>query len=356
MIVAEVVETKTAFKPNQKDNLGNSLPIGSIEIRLGGRDSNLGAVNNVFARPASWNRRIPLIGEQVLVVLVPANNTATDGVAGFGYMYICPLNSTDDLVLHSFPSLFKRTQSKTLPPPGQRLHDQKEVGYTFPKKPKKTDNLQPFEGDDLFEGRLGQSIRFGSTVEGRMSVYDKKPTWKGGSNTDPVIVLRLKKPSGASNQNTGKVGNKYKSYAKYTIEDLGDDDASIYMATTQKLTKFSPGFSRNMDVKKSPNWSGKSQIVLDAERVVINSRKDKTMIIGASEVIVTGKDVLFQDDTYKVYLKDLMKFLKAWLDADTNLATGTAQYSTACGPTSVATNLGTYQKMKNVDFSKFKRP
>ena len=59
---------------------------------------------------------------------------------------------------------------------GQRKADKKEWGYTFEQKPKKVENLQPFDGDDLFEGRFGQSIRFGSTVKGDMSVYEKKPT------------------------------------------------------------------------------------------------------------------------------------------------------------------------------------
>lgn len=354
-IVAEVMETKTAFKPNQKDNLGNSLPIGSIEIRIGGRDSNLGQLKNVFARPATWNRRVPLIGEQVYVLIGPTNSTATDSVANMGYMYFSPLNTTDDLTLHNFPSLFKRDQSAHLPPPGKRLHDNKEVGYTFPKKPKKTDNLQPFEGDDIFEGRLGSSIRFGSTVTGNTGVYDKKPTWKGSSNTDPLTILRVRKPSGSGNQNIGKIGSKYSSYAKYTIEDLGVDDASIYLATTQKLSTFKAGFNKNMTVKSIGNWSGNSQIIADAERIIINARVDKLLLIGSKEVVITGKRILFQDDTYKVYLDDLMKWLKKWLDEDVNLSMGSAMYSTSCGPTSVSTNMGQFQKLKNVDFNMFKK-
>lgn len=350
------METKTAFKPNQRDFDGNVLPIGSIELRIGGKDTNLGQVRNIFARPATWCRRVPLIGEQVYVIVSPMNSTTTDGVGNFGYMYFSPVNATDDLVLHYFPSLFKRDQVKKLPAPGKRLHDQKEVGHTFPKKPRKTDNLQPFEGDDLFEGRLGSSIRFGSTVSsGNTGVYDKKPTWKGSTHTDPITILRVKKPSGGGNQNIGKIGDKFKSYAKYTIEDLGKDDASIYLATTQKLSTFSAGFKKNSDVKSIGNWTGNSQIIMDAERVVINARKDKAFIIGNKEVVITGQRVLLQDGTYKVYLDDLMNFLKKWLGEDAKLAAGSAQYSTSCGPTSVATNMGQYQKLKSADFNKFKK-
>ncbi len=62
MLIAEVVETKMAYKSNQKDENGNYLPIGSIQIRMGGSDTSLGQVRNVYARPAIFNKRIPLIG------------------------------------------------------------------------------------------------------------------------------------------------------------------------------------------------------------------------------------------------------------------------------------------------------
>lgn len=356
MVTAEVVETKTAFKPNQKDKNGNALPIGSIEIRLASTDANLGQVRNVYARPAVWNRRIPLIGEQVLVMLAPTNDETTDGVAGHGFMYFAPLNSTDDIVLHQFPQLFTRDQDKKLPPPGERLADKKEPGYTFPKSPKKVDSLQPFEGDDLFEGRFGQSIRFGSSVVGNMGIYEKKPTWKGTTNTDPIIIMRVKKPSGSGTSNIGKIGSKFQSTAKYTIEDLGEDDGSIYLASTQMLNKLKAGFDKNLDTKTMGNWTGKSQVVINAERVVLNSTKDKAFLIGAKEAVVTGKKVLFQSDKHKVDLDELMEFLKKWLGYDADLASGKAMYSTACGPTSVATNMAQFIQLQTVDYQKFKMP
>lgn len=356
MITGEVIEIKTAFKPDQKDELGYSLPLGSIEVRIGSGLSNLGQLRDVYARPAIFNRRIPLIGEHVLLMVVPLNDSTTDGARGSGYIYFSPINATDDLVLHQFPQLFTRDQAKHAPSKGKRKHDRKEPGYTFPKKPKKTDNIQPFEGDDIIEGRFGQSIRFGSTVEGDMSNYDKKPTWKGGSNTDPIMIFRIKKPTGTVNLNIGQIGSKYKSTAKYTVEDISDDDASIYMATTQMIKKFKPGFSKNLDVKLAPNWSGKSQIIINAERAILNATKDSAYVIGAKEVVITGKRILFQDQDYKVYLDELMDFLKKWLTQDKNLAMGTRMYSTAAGPTSVATNMADYLKLDTLDWLKFKLP
>lgn len=356
MFVAEVIETKYAFKPGQKDEEGNPLPLGSIQIRIGAHQSNLGQVRNVYARPLLFSsRRIPLIGEQVVIIQGPVNDWTTSGIKQIGFLYFQPINGTDDLTLHQFPKLWTRSTTNSPSGGAQKKADRNEPGYTFPKTPKKTDNLQPFEGDDIFEGRFGQSIRFGSTILGDMSVYDKKPTWKGTSNTDPLMILRVKKPTGGttSAQNSSQF---FSANSKYTIEDLQQDECSIYLTTTQIIQKFKPGFSKNLDVKTIANWSGGSQIVIDADRVVINSKKDKTFLIGAKESIVTGKKVLFQSEKYKVDLDELMEFLKKWLQQHADLTSGKAQYSTAAGPTSIATNMAQFIQLSTVDFQKFKMP
>lgn len=341
MIIGEVVETKTAFKPNQKDDEGNVLPLGSIQVRIASHDSNLGQVRNVYARPALWNRRVPLIGEHVMMMTAPTNDYTTDDVTSRGFIYYSPINATDDLVLHQMPKAYTRSQDKKLPPKGQRLADKEIPGYTFPKSPPTVSPIQPFEGDEIFQGRFGTSIRFGSTVVGNMSVYAKKPTWNGASNGDPLMIMRVTKPNGGGD---------------YTIEDLGKDDASIYMVTSQILNKFKAGFNKNLDVKTIGTWKGNSQIVIDGERVIINAKKDKAFFIGSTDAIITAEKVLFQSSKYKVDLDELMDFLKKWLEQDKNLATASAQYSTACGPTAVATNAAQFVKLATADFQKFKLP
>lgn len=355
MFIAEVVETRCSYKPNQKDNEGNPLPLGSIEIRIGAHQSNLGQISNKFARPAGWNRRIPLIGEQVLVISAPTNDWSTSGEKGIGFLYFSPINGTDDLVLHQFPKLWSRKGLVSGGSAGERKSDKEISGYTFPETPPKTVNLQPFDGDDLFEGRLGQSIRFGSTVTGgEMSVYDQKPTWKGSKNADPLMILRVKKPEGSGNKNSSI--KKFYNQNSYTIEDLSSDEANIYMATTQTLNKLKGGFDKNLDVKKIGNYQGKGQIAVDSERVVINAKKDMLFLIGAEKAILTGKKVLFQSEKYKVDLDDLMDFLQDWLTQDTDLALGKSVYSTCSGPTSLASNSSKYLQLQNVDFNKFKQP
>lgn len=352
MIIAEVVETKTAFKPNQTDFLGNPLPLGSIEVRIGGSESNIGQVRNIFARPLHFStRRIPLIGEQVILIKAPVNDWSTSGLKEVGFLYFQPINSTDDGVLHTFPKLWARSSNSDSA--ASRKSDRDEVGYTFPKSPKKMENIQPFEGDDIYEGRFGQSIRFGSTVTGDMSVYDKKPTWKGSSNGDPLMILRIRKPQGSGTfQSTVK---KYLSNSKYSIEDIAQDDASIYLTSTQSTSGLKVGFGKNSDASSSPNWSAGSQVILDADRVLLNARTNKIFLIGKEQAIVTGKKVLLQSEKHKVDLDELMDYIKKLSKLCMDLATAKAQYSTACGPTAVATNSSQFTQLVSSDFQKFKQ-
>ena len=355
MFVAECVESRECYKPNQKDDDGNPLPLGSMQFRIGSHQSNLGQIRNIWARPANFVKRHPLIGEQCILINAPVNDWTTSGLKQTGYLYLTVLNSTDDLVLHQFPKLWKRT-GRQGGSAGERKSDKEEPGYTFPKKPKRTDNIQPFEGDDLFEGRFGQSIRFGSTVEGDMSIYDKKPNWKGGANTDPIIITRVKKPTGGTSNTVNSATLNNQSTNKYTIEDIESDESSVYMTTTQMIQKLKAGFSKNTDAKQLGSYKTTSQVIVNSGRVVINATKDKAFVIGKEKVIITGKKVLFQSDKYKVDLDDLMDFLKDWLKLDVDLASGKAQYSTAAGPTSISTNLSQYLKLQTGDFQKFKTP
>lgn len=343
MLIAEVIEIVKCYKPDQKDDQGNPLPLGSIECRIGSHSSNIGQVKNVFARPCVWSTRMPLIGEQVILILGPTNDWSTSSNKGSGFMYLSPINGVDSLTLHAFPQLWKRKSSGTSGgSAGQRKSDREEPGYTFPKIPRNVDPIQPFDGNDIFQGRHGQSIRFGSSVVGDTSVYSKQATWKGSKADDPLMILRVSSKSGAGN--------------KYTVEDLKEDDASIYLTSKQSLSSLKAGFDKNMDVKQLGNWMQGSQAVVDADRVTINAKKDMLFLVGAKQVTVTGKKVLFQSDKNRVDLDDLMDFLKKWLDLDNDLTSGKAVFSTPAGPTATATSMAQYLQLKTADFTKFKQP
>lgn len=340
--VAEVIETKKAFKSNQKDEEGKLLPLGSILVRLGSHQNMLGQVRNVWARPFSFNRRMPLIGEHVLLLNGPVHDNTSKFQKTTGYYYFSPLNTTDDLVFHHFPKLWERSSSGDEPSAGGTLSDQEIPGYTFPKKPNPSQNVQIFEGDVLFEGRWNQSIRFGSTIVGNLSVYEKQPTWIGAKPQSPIMIFR--------------VGSVESSSNTYNVESLDKDKSSIYLTMDQTLPKVKMGFPKNLEAAKVPSWS-KAQILIDSEQVVINAKLATAMLIGKTKAVVAANKVQLQSAKYNVDLDDLMDWLKSWAEQHFKLVSGEKQYSTAAGPTSTATNLAEMTKIVKTDFPlKFKKP
>lgn len=353
----EVIETKKAFKPDQKDDLGNVLPIGSILVRQQSNTAS-GQVKNFYARPATFTRRIPFIGEHVLVMQAPVHDKSASSIVSSGFMYISPYNATDDLVLHQFPKLWDRSNHYESKSPTVKS-DRKEIGYNYIKSSelKQVYNLQPFEGDDIWEGRFGQSIRFGTSIEKDTSIYDKKPTWKGKSNGDPLMILRLFKPKSSTTRIEDILKISKNFFNKYAIEDIDEDESSIYMTTTQKLQKFKSSFTKNSEAKSAATWDKGSQVVLNADRVFINAKTDRMIATAKTEIILGSEKILFQSNKYKVNLDDLMDYINDAVKIMWEWATGSKNFLTSMGPTSVATNAASVTKLHKTAFaSKFKKP
>lgn len=352
----EVIETKKAFKPDQKDDQGNILPLGSILVR---QQSNTaaGQVKNFYARPAGFNRRIPFIGEHVLVMQAPVHDKSASSIVSSGFMYISPYNATDDLVLHQFPKLWDRSNHYDSKAPTVKS-DRKEIGYNYikPNDLKQVYNIQPFEGDDIFEGRFGQSIRFGTSIEKDTSIYDKKPNWKGKNNGDPIVIVRVVKPRNSTSRIDDILNINKQFHNKYTIENIDEDESSIYLTSTQKLQKFKSAFTKNTDSKTAASWDRGSQVVLNADRILLNSKNDKLIATAKNEIILGSSKVLLQSDKYRVYLDDLMDYIDDSVKIMWEWATGSKNFLTSMGPTATATNVAQVTKLHKTTFTnKFKK-
>jgi hypothetical protein len=123
--------------------------------------------------------------------------------------------------------------------------------------------LLPFEGDIITEGRWGNSIRIGSTVQNTPNNWSTT-----GSNGDPIIILR----NGQGTQtDEGWIP---------TVEDINNDDSSIYLTSTQKipLKAASTLYNSYSTQPQSPNEFAGKQIILNSERLVFNSNDDHVLL------------------------------------------------------------------------------
>ena len=88
--------------------------------------------------------------------------------------------------------------------------------------------LRPFEGDNILEGRFGNTIRLGSTSK------PLNPWSRNGENSDPIIIIR-----------NGQFNNTNDDTFIPNVENINNDDSSIYLTSNQNISNFEVA-SKNM--------------------------------------------------------------------------------------------------------------
>lgn len=138
--------------------------------------------------------------------------------------------------------------------------------------------LLPFSGDNIFEGRFGNSIRFGSTAKNGFNDWSST-----GENGDPIFILRNGQPLKSSDE----------AWIPQ-VEDINNDLSSFYATSTQKIpirTSYEDYSSFN-EPPILPREYNKSQIILSSGRLIFNAREDGIILSGLNFVSLnSNKDI-----------------------------------------------------------------
>jgi len=224
------------------------------------------------AKPLTGNlKNLPLINEIVYIIALP--NTEIETISSNTVEYYINIISLWNHPHHNaFP-----TAPNILPPSQQKDYIQTEVGNvrrvtdqsteiflgkTF-KERSNIHPLLPFEGDMLYEGRWGNSIRIGSTVK------DTPNNWSiTGSNGDPIFIIR-----------NGQ-GTQTEEGWIPTVENINNDDSSIYLTSTQKipLKASSTIYDSYQTPPSSPEQYSGKQVILNSGRLIFNSTQDHILL------------------------------------------------------------------------------
>ena len=235
------------------------------------------------ARPLDPSvKNFPLINEIVYILALPNTNIGEFASTKTNY-YINTVGIWNHPHHNAFPQ-----NSNILPPSQQKDYIQTELGSVRRVTDQSTEiflgetfiergnihPLLPFEGDKIVEGRWGNSIRLGSTVKNTPN------TWSStGTNGDPITIIR-----------NGQ-GNQTEEGWIPTVEDINNDDTSVYFTSTQKIpleassTSYS-SYSSNPPTK--PNeYSGK-QLILNSGRLVFNTTEDHLLLSSKKSVNINA--------------------------------------------------------------------
>jgi len=320
-----------ASHPRFKE-LGEWNALGVIEYQQ--VDNPLESPQYSTAAPLYPNlKNYPLINEIVFLIPLPNNSIGQLNSSTQSY-YVNIVSLWNHPHHNAYPS-----NPDTPPPAQQKDYTQTQLGsvrrvtdgsteiylgYTF-KERSNIHPLLPFEGDVIQEGRWGNSIRFGSTVQNTPNNWSST-----GTNGDPIIIIR----------NGQRVDANSEGWVPIT-EDINQDLSSIYATSTQQipLNAASTNYTSYKTAPITPNQYSGNQVIINSGRLVFNSSADHillsstktinlnavssvnidtpTTIIQSNEVYLGSKDatepVLLGDSTVNL-LHTLVQNLKAFTD------------------------------------------
>ncbi len=117
-------------------------------------------------------------------------------------------------------SILQNVNSNAYP---NKLHTKKDDYFRLNPFIKR---LQPYEGDMIIQGRFGNSIRFGSTIDKTQIV--KKNDWSDeGSIGSPITIISNGKPF---------IPPSVEEEYKHTVENINTDKSSIWLCSNQQIT------------------------------------------------------------------------------------------------------------------------
>ena len=284
------------------DEYGQWASIGSIffEPTEGG---SFNYQRNPQAFPLFPNQKnYPVVNEVVLLFLLP-NKGIIDQINNTSYYYINPISIWNHPNLNAYPNIYNNPQvqdsqnksyqaiedGQTRKPSDEEInydYNSPLIGGTF------TPNgeirpLLSFAGDVITEGRWGNSIRFGSTTSGATSNFTgsllSTNNWSSnGDSGEPIIIIRNGQPT-PELTDEGWLP---------IVENINNDQSSIYLTSNQEIP-LQPSVLNNPSVKalppqKIPTYQG-SQIMLNSDRLVFNTKADSIILNSQQSVSIASK-------------------------------------------------------------------
>jgi len=280
--------------------------LGAIEYQ----DVTTNKANTSKAYPLNSNSRcFPLINEIVYIISLPGSNMNNSNTKKKIY-YINNIGIWNHPHHNAFPSdpnnlteiqrddyVFKGQDTNTTEDDITIRQTSGSTGIYLGKTFVERSNIHPllpFEGDFIQEGRWGNSLRFGSTVQETIqndwSMY--------GTNGDPITILR-----------NGQ-GNQTEEGWIPIVENINNDNSSIYLTSTQQVplkttgrldryknTDYSSYENSGILKPTSPTQYAGNQIILNAGRLVFNAKEDHILLTSPLSINLNSKETINIDTT-----------------------------------------------------------
>ena len=276
-----ILDDKT--EPTVFKEFGEWSAIGSLFFqKINNPNPSPNFTSDNFAKPLFPNNKIFPLENEIVYILPLPNSDIQGDVNNVSYYYFQPVNIWNSVHHNAIPDPIN---GNSLPPSQQQDYEQTEAGAvrrvtdgsseielgdTFVEK-LDIKNLQPFEGDIFYEGRWGQSLRFGSTVNNSPI---SNPWSRTGQNGDPLTILRN------AQYDDGK------DAWIPQVEDINKEGSSIYMTSTQAIPieVSSKSYSSYKLAPTKPNRFAGEQIILNSGRLLFNTKSDSILMSSKNSI------------------------------------------------------------------------
>jgi len=286
------------------------------------------------------NSNIPLKNEIIYIISLPNSGVQSD-VNNETQYYFQSINLWNSTHHNAIPDPIN---NNTLPPSQQQDYEETSAGSVRRVTDGGTDidlglgfkerlsirNLQPYIGDLIYQGRWGQSLRFGSTLK---EAGLPNPWSSVGEDGDPITIIK----NGQHEEETDPWVPQ--------IEDINTDASSVYLTSTQEIPiKAASTNYKSYDVAPiSPNKFIEKQIILNSGRLMFNAKSDSILLssfdsislnsinslnVDTPKTIISSKEIFLGDKNAKEsvilgdkFLGDLQKLLLSLISLSTALAT-----------------------------------
>lgn len=250
------------------------------------------SISNAVAIPFFPNiKQYPLINELTYIIFLPGANLTENPNSSVAY-YFPPSNIWNSQHHNAVPVSPNLTPAEdrdyvsTTLGSYRRVEDNSTdifLGGTFEEKTN-IHPLLPYEGDIIYEGRWGNSIRLGSTVKNSFIPNKWSLT---GNNGDPITILR-----------NGQTNYPSDPWIPET-EDINKDLSSIYLTSTQQLPIFPASVNNSSFSKSTPptnigQYEG-NQIILNSGRLVFNAKSDSILALANKSIQLSCGETLGVD-------------------------------------------------------------
>ena len=295
MLAARVIDISLNSNSTLWEQTGEWQGIGSIQFQLIDGPTNEDTISSSklnLAKPLFPHlKNYPLVNEVVLIFKLPTNESIANMDGATAYYYITPMSLWNHPEQNAYPNPLKGDTSDS----NKSDYEQIEAGNTRKVNDESSEislngasggtftengNIHPiiaFAGDNIVEGRYGNSIRFGNTSKIEAEITNN---WSEvGDPGSPITILR--NGQDAEIEPRGWIP---------TVEDINKDLASIYLTSTQKIPIETSAYNTSAfsDPPEAPEAYIKNQVILNSGRLLFNTNEDSIIISSQKNVSINA--------------------------------------------------------------------